>query len=126
MPLAGFKVEHSADYPGWKPEPDSEIVRKSRAVFEELFGTAPSMIAMHAGLETGVLGVNYPDMQMISFGPQIEHPHSPAERVQISSVAEFWKYLTAVLEELTGSLSPNQDACASSCRRPGLPRIPAR
>ncbi len=98
--LAGFKVEHSADYPGWKPEPDSEIVRKSRAVFEELFGTAPNMIAMHAGLETGVLGVNYPDMQMISFGPQIEHPHSPAERVQISSVAEFWKYLTAVLEKL--------------------------
>jgi dipeptidase D len=98
--LAGFKVEHSADYPGWKPEPDSEIVRKSRAVFEELFGTAPNMIAMHAGLETGVLGVNYPDMQMISFGPQIEHPHSPAERVQISSVAEFWKYLAAVLEKI--------------------------
>ena len=98
--LAGFEVEHSADYPGWKPEPDSDIVRQSKAVFEQLYGSTPNLIAMHAGLETGVLGVNYPDMQMISFGPQIEHPHSPAERVQISSVAEFWNYLVAVLEKL--------------------------
>jgi dipeptidase D len=98
--LAGFDVEHSADYPGWKPEPNSDIVSKSKAVFEEMYGSTPNLIAMHAGLETGVLGVNYPEMQMISFGPQIEHPHSPAERVQISSVAEFWKYLTAVLERL--------------------------
>ena len=98
--LAGFEVEHSSSYPGWKPEPNSDIVRKSKAVFEEMYGSTPNLIAMHAGLETGVLGVNYPEMQMISFGPQIEHPHSPAERVQISSVAEFWKYLTAVLEKL--------------------------
>ncbi len=98
--LAGFEVEHSGSYPGWKPEPNSEIVRKSKAVFEEMYGSTPNLIAMHAGLETGVLGVNYPEMQMISFGPQIEHPHSPAERVQISSVAEFWKYLVAVLERL--------------------------
>jgi dipeptidase D len=98
--LAGFEVEHSSSYPGWKPEPNSDIVRKSKAVFEEMYGSTPNLIAMHAGLETGVLGVNYPEMQMISFGPQIEHPHSPAERVQISSVAEFWKYLTTVLEKL--------------------------
>ncbi len=98
--LAGFQVEHSSSYPGWKPEPNSEIVQKSKAVFEEMYGGTPNLIAMHAGLETGVLGVNYPEMQMISFGPQIEHPHSPAERVQISSVAEFWRYLVAVLERL--------------------------
>ncbi len=98
--LAGFEVEHSSSYPGWKPEPNSEIVRKSKAVFEEMYGSTPNLIAMHAGLETGVLGVNYPEMQMISFGPQIEHPHSPAERVEISSVAEFWGYLVAVLEKL--------------------------
>ena len=98
--LAGFEVEHSSSYPGWKPEPNSDIVRKSNAVFEEMYGSTPNLIAMHAGLETGVLGVNYPEMQMISFGPQIEHPHSPDERVQISSVTEFWKYLTAVLEKL--------------------------
>jgi dipeptidase D len=98
--LAGFEVEHGSSYPGWKPEPNSDIVRKSKEVFEQMYGSTPNLIAMHAGLETGVLGVNYPEMQMISFGPQIEHPHSPAERVQISSVAEFWKYLTAVLEKL--------------------------
>jgi len=98
--LAGFEVEHANSYPGWKPEPNSDIVRKSKAVFEEMYGSTPNLIAMHAGLETGVIGVNYPGMQMISFGPQIEHPHSPAERVQISSVAEFWKYLVAVLEKL--------------------------
>ncbi|PSH04390.1 MAG: aminoacyl-histidine dipeptidase [Acidobacteria bacterium] len=98
--LAGFEVEHSGNYPGWKPEPNSDIVRKSKAVFEEMYGSTPKLIAMHAGLETGVIGVNYPEMQMIAFGPQIENPHSPAERVQISSVAEFWKFLTAVLEKL--------------------------
>jgi dipeptidase D len=98
--LAGFEVEHSGNYPGWKPEPDSEIVRKSKAVYEAMYGTTPTVIAMHAGLETGVLGTHYPEMQMISIGPQIEHPHSPDERVQISSVAEFWKFLVAVLERL--------------------------
>jgi dipeptidase D len=98
--LAGFEVEHAHSYPGWKPEPNSDIVRKSKAVFEEMYSSTPNLIAMHAGLETGVIGVNYPGMQMISFGPQIEHPHSPAERVQISSVGEFWKYLVAVLEKL--------------------------
>jgi dipeptidase D len=98
--LAGFEVEHSGDYPGWKPEPESEIVRRATTVFQELFGRAPRIIAMHAGLETGVLGVNYPDMQMLSIGPQIESPHSPGERVQLSSVAGFWKYLTALLEKL--------------------------
>ena len=98
--LAGFETEHAASYPGWKPEPESDIVRKSKEVFEKMYGSTPKLIAMHAGLETGVLGVHYPQMQMISFGPQIEFPHSPGERVQISSVAEFWKYLTAVLEAL--------------------------
>ena len=98
--LAGFETEHGSSYPGWQPQPNSDIVRLSKEVFEKMFGNTPNLIAMHAGLETGVLGVNYPAMQMISFGPQIEHPHSPAERVQISSVAEFWKYLVAVLEKL--------------------------
>jgi dipeptidase D len=98
--LAGFEAQHSSSYPGWKPEPNSDVVRTCKAIFEEMYGSTPNLIAMHAGLETGVLGVNYPEMQMISFGPQIENPHSPAERVQISSVAEFWKYLAKVLERL--------------------------
>ena len=98
--LAGFEVEHSGRYPGWKPEPNSEIVRKLQAVHEELFGEPAKLIAMHAGLECGVIGEKYPGMQMVSFGPTIVDPHSPNERVQISTVESFWKYLKAVLERL--------------------------
>ncbi|MGZ5096283.1 MAG: M20/M25/M40 family metallo-hydrolase, partial [Burkholderiales bacterium] len=98
--LAGFEVEHGAGYPGWKPDPNSEIVRKLQAVHQELFAAPAKLIAMHAGLECGVIGEKYPGMQMVSFGPQIVDPHSPNERVQISSVESFWTYLRAVLERL--------------------------
>lgn len=98
--LAGFEVEHSGNYPGWKPEPHSEIVEKLQAVHQKLFGAPAKLIAMHAGLECGVIGEKYPGMQMVSFGPTIVGPHSPNERVQISSVESFWKYLRAVLEQI--------------------------
>lgn len=98
--LAGFEVEHAGSYPGWKPEPHSEIVQKCKEAFQEVFGSETRLVAMHAGLECGVIGEKYPGMQLISFGPQIESPHSPNERVEIPSVAEFWKYLKAVLEKL--------------------------
>jgi dipeptidase D len=96
--LAGFDPEHAGAYPGWKPEPNSELVQKLQSVYQKMFGEPARMIAMHAGLECGVIGEKYPGMQLISFGPQIEHPHSPNERVQIASVETFWKYLRAVLE----------------------------
>jgi dipeptidase D len=98
--LAGFEVEHSGNYPGWKPDPKSDIVVKLQAVHEETFGQPARLIAMHAGLECGVIGEKYPGMQMASFGPTIVDPHSPNERVQISTVGTFWKYLKAVLERL--------------------------
>ena len=98
--LAGFSTEHTGSYPGWKPEPNSEIVRKLQAVHEDLFGQPAKLIAMHAGLECGVIGEKYPGMQMVSFGPTIVDPHSPNERVEISSVENFWRYLKAVLERL--------------------------
>jgi dipeptidase D len=98
--LAGFEVEHSGSYPGWKPDPTSDVVRKLQAVHEDLFGQPAKLIAMHAGLECGVIGEKYPGMQMASFGPTIVDPHSPNERVQISTVENFWKYLKAVLERL--------------------------
>ena len=98
--LAGFEAEHAGSYPGWKPEPHSEIVQKCKEAFQEVFGSETRLVAMHAGLECGVIGEKYPGMQLISFGPQIESPHSPNERVEIPSVAEFWKYLKAVLEKL--------------------------
>jgi dipeptidase D len=98
--LAGFEVEHAGKYPGWKPEPNSEIVRKLQAVHLKLFGEPAKLIAMHAGLECGVIGEKYPGMEMVSFGPTIVDPHSPNERVEISSVKSFWDYLKLVLENL--------------------------
>jgi dipeptidase D len=98
--LAGFEVEHAVGYPGWKPEPASDIVRTARAVHQEVLGKDPGLVAMHAGLECGVIGEKYPGMQMISFGPQIEAPHSPSERLKISSVEPFWALLRGVLERV--------------------------
>jgi len=98
--MAGFEPELSGNYPGWKPEPTSEIVQKLQSVHEQLFGKSAKLIAMHAGLECGVIGEKYPAMQMVSFGPTIVDPHSPNERVQISTVQSFWKFLKAVLEKI--------------------------
>ena len=98
--LAGFEVAHGGKYPGWKPEPNSDIVHKLQEVHKKLFGEPAKLIAMHAGLECGVIGEKYPGMQMVSFGPTIVDPHSPNERVQISSVESFWNYLRLVLENL--------------------------
>jgi dipeptidase D len=97
---AGFAVTHSGNYPGWKPEPTSDIVRKSQAVHLEILGKTPELVAMHAGLECGVVGEKYPGMQTISFGPHIVDVHSPSERLKISSVEPFWRFLTGLLERL--------------------------
>jgi dipeptidase D len=98
--FAGFEVEQSGDYPGWKPEPSSDIVRLAQAVHREVLGREPELIAMHAGLECGVIGEKYPGMQMISFGPHIVDVHSPSERIKISSVAPFYRFLTTLLEKV--------------------------
>jgi dipeptidase D len=98
--LAGFAVTHSGGYPGWKPEPGSDLVRKAKAVHEDLLGKVPELVAVHAGLECGVIGEKYPGMQMVSFGPHIVDVHSPSERLKISSVAPFWAFLTGLLERL--------------------------
>ena len=98
--MAGFETENTGSYPGWKPEPNSDIVKKLQAVHQEVFGHGAELIAMHAGLECGVIGEKYPGMQMVSFGPTIVGPHSPAEKVEIPSVEGFWKYLKVVLERI--------------------------
>jgi dipeptidase D len=98
--IAGFAVEHSGGYPGWKPEPTSDIVRQSKAVHTELLGKVPELVAVHAGLECGVIGEKYPGMQLISFGPHIVDVHSPSEKIKISSVAPFYAFLTGLLERL--------------------------
>ncbi len=98
--LAGFGVQHSGGYPGWKPEPESDIVRTAKQVHSDVLGVTPGLVAMHAGLECGVIGEKHSGMQMISFGPHIIDVHSPSERLKISSVAPFWRFLIGLLERL--------------------------
>lgn len=98
--LAGGSAEEEGDYPGWNPNMDSELLQVVKEVHEGELGAAPEIKAIHAGLETGIIGEKYPGMDMISFGPQIEFPHSPDERVLIPSVERFWKLLAGVLKRL--------------------------
>ena len=98
--LAGASVVENTAYPGWKPNLESDLLRVTRRVHQDLFGREPEAKAVHAGLECGIIGEKYPGMDMISFGPRIEHPHSPDERINIPSVAEFWRLLVGVLEAL--------------------------
>lgn len=87
-------------YPGWEPRPDSALLHAAVAIYEKLNGTKPAVKSIHAGLETGILSGTYPDMEMISFGPNILGAHSPEERLQISSTQKFWKFLTEILKNL--------------------------
>lgn len=98
--LAGCTVTASGAYPGWPPAPHSEIVTIMSGLYTELFKGAANVNACHAGLECGIIGRNYPDMDMISFGPNIRGAHSPDESVQVSSVQKFWKYLLETLKRI--------------------------
>ena len=98
--LVGFEVECSGSYPGWQPNVDSEILQILTPLYEKLFGEKAKVAACHAGLECGILGQNYPLMDMISFGPTIKGAHSPDERVSISSVQKFWKFLLEILKNI--------------------------
>jgi len=96
--LAGAKVEITGAYPGWKPNPSSEILAFAKRSFFEIKDVMPAEVAMHAGLECGILGASYPNWDMISIGPTIQNPHSPDERVHIQSVQRFWNILLKILE----------------------------
>jgi len=100
LELGGFKVELRGSYPGWKPNPDSAILKVLEGIYEKIFGKKPDVLACHAGLECGILGTNYPEMDMISFGPTIRGAHSPDERASISSSQKYWKYLLEILENI--------------------------
>jgi dipeptidase D len=93
-------VTYAGAYPGWEPRPDAPIIKLMSGLYQELFGQSAHVNAIHAGLECGILGTNYPGMQMISFGPNIYGAHSPDERAQISSVQKFWKYFTETLKRI--------------------------
>ena len=98
--LMGCEVEISGSYPGWTPNPQSEILEVLVPIYEKLNGKKPKVVACHAGLECGILGANYPDMDMISFGPTIHGAHSPDERASISSSQKFWKFLVEILANI--------------------------
>jgi dipeptidase D len=98
--LAGAKTEIGGNYPGWEPRPESAIVKLMSDLYRELYHEDAHVNAVHAGLECGILGTNYPDMQMISFGPNIRGAHSPDEKVQISSVQKYWPFLLEILKRV--------------------------
>jgi dipeptidase D len=96
----GCDVIQNGDYPGWRPNPNSEILVVMDQLYTEMFNEKAQVKACHAGLECGILGKHLPNVDMISFGPNIRAAHSPDEKVQISSVQKFWKYYLATLERI--------------------------
>ena len=98
--LLGGRIERTSDYPGWAPAPESAIVKLMSSTYLQMFQEPAHVLACHAGLECGIIGQNYPEMQMISFGPNIYGAHSPDERVQISSVQKFWRFLVETLKRI--------------------------
>lgn len=98
--LAELSVSTSGDYPGWKPNPESGILTVMKDLYANSFGAAPHVEACHAGLECGIIGANYPNMEMISFGPTIRGAHSPEERVSINSVQKYWGFVKDILANI--------------------------
>jgi len=98
--LAGGMVRFDGGYPGWKPNMDSAILKQMQKIYENKFGKVPEIKAIHAGLECGILGANYPHWDMISFGPTMRFPHSPDEKVNIPTVAKFWDFLVETLKNV--------------------------
>jgi dipeptidase D len=98
--LSGFTLARGEGYPGWQPDLQSPLVQRVSAVHETLFGKPMQIRATHGGLECGIIGQGHPGLQMVSFGPDMWDIHTPDERVSISSVAQFWTLLAAVLEAL--------------------------
>lgn len=103
--LLGAQITATGSYPGWTPKPESTIVKLMSTIYKDKFNSDAKVSACHAGLECGILGRNYPDMQMISFGPNITGAHSPDEKVQISSVQKFWSLLLDTLNKIPNTVN---------------------
>ena len=86
---------------GWPPDMASPLLTRCKDVYRKTFGKEPVVEIIHAGLECAVIGSVYPGMDMISFGPTMENPHSPDERLYLPSVANIWKFLVALLASFT-------------------------
>ena len=98
--LIGATVKFGGSYPGWTPRPGADIVHVMQELYRKKFNDEPHVMACHAGLECGILGTNYPEMEMISFGPNIRGAHSPDECCQVSSVQKFWSLLLDTLKAI--------------------------
>jgi dipeptidase D len=98
--LAGAECVFNGQYPGWKPNPHSPILEVMKQGYEKQFGNVPKISAIHAGLECGLIGGVFPNLDMISFGPTIRHPHSPDEMCNIATVGKFWDYLLETLKNV--------------------------
>ncbi|MEZ4779555.1 MAG: aminoacyl-histidine dipeptidase [Flavobacteriaceae bacterium] len=98
--LSGYEVTFKGEYPGWAPNMQSPILKVMEQIYETMNGEKAHVAACHAGLECGILGQNYPNMDMISFGPTIKGAHSPDERASISSMQKFWKFVKEILKEI--------------------------
>ena len=98
--LAGIETSFAGGYSGWAPNPDSAILATMKQVYNDLYGKEPAVMAIHAGLECGILSGAYPHWDMVSCGPTLMSPHSPDERANIPSVAKCWEFLKAVLENI--------------------------
>ena len=96
--LAGAEVSFRGGYSGWAPNMASPILKEMKSVYEKLYGKQPAVMAIHAGLECGILGGTYPNWDMVSCGPTIFSPHSPDERVEIASVGKWWDFVVEVLK----------------------------
>lgn len=106
--MAEFEVAATGEYPGWAPNMDSDILKVLDALYEKMNGKKAHVAACHAGLECGILGQNYPNMDMISFGPTIKGAHSPDERASISSAQKYWDFVLAILKEIPKKLATQQ------------------
>ncbi len=106
-------VKTVVGYPGWQPDMDSPLLAQARALHERLFGTAPAVKAIHAGLECGILKGKKPDLDILSFGPTIRGAHSPTERLQIDTVEPFWRFLKELLTQYLNHWSIHY--AASTC-----------
>jgi len=98
--LANATVKHSDGYPGWTPNPDSEILKIAKKSYKKLFNQYPIVRSIHAGLECGLFLKKYPYLDMISFGPTLRFVHSPDEKINIDSVQKFWDFLIEILKDV--------------------------
>ncbi|EGV44252.1 aminoacyl-histidine dipeptidase [Bizionia argentinensis JUB59] len=98
--LTGCEVEFEGEYPGWTPNMDSKILKVLDKLYTDMYDEKAHVAACHAGLECGILGQNYPNMDMISFGPTIKGAHSPDERAQISSAQKYWEFVLEILKNI--------------------------